>query len=216
MTLFEVLVAGACWLYPLCMLFNYWRDWLCLRSLPTQPAAKRWIPTSRHGLLWGEVSPSLPPVFFLQRNRCTGMHFRSYGLLRWWEICLSIVISLVQLKGLRCLPLSLSAQPSLCDMSSVSFRRDCGQAEISSVFPRGRLVGKEMEIWCVFWSCLVSPSSRNWWGKGVSGCCILDICSCCWTQPWCGPAAGGGRLLLLPKWASGSMGITPWQALRSR
>lgn len=127
-----------------------------------------------------------------------------------------IAVYLVQPKGLLCLPLSLSPAFTLwtchqCPSGEILVKHKC-----PLFFPWGRPISKEMEIQGACWSCLVWPSSRNWWEKRASGSCILDICSCSWVQPWWGLAAGGIRLLLLPKPASGSVGITPWQCMQIR
>lgn len=207
MTLFEMLIAGACWLYPLCILLTYWSDWLCLRSLLTQPTAKRWIPASRHGLLWEVVSLSLPPLLFLQKNHYT-LPLRDVSpycnFFGWAERTAVFPIVTV----------SPAFTPWTCH------QRPSGEIVVKQkrplFFPWGRLISKEMEIQGACWSCLVWPRRRNWWEKGASGSCILNICSYAWEQPWCAPAAGGGRLLLLPKRASGSVRITPWQCVQSR
>lgn len=132
-----MLIAGACWLYPFCTLFTYWKECLC--SLPTQPTAKRCIPVSRHGLSWGDISLILP-YLFLQRNHGRGMHFRNYVLLRCWEMCLHssffgsaertvtfAVVTVPPAKG------HVHAMNTL----SMPFRRYCGQAEMLSCFSHG-------------------------------------------------------------------------------
>lgn len=164
MALFEMPIAGASSLYVLCILFTSWRDWCCLCLLPTQ--------------LWRDGSPhsgtDFPRSHLPETPSCISAEISlvSYGLFYCWEMCLCIIVSLIQMKGLLHLPLSLSAKPS-------HHRRECGQGNMSSDSPiwmtceqRSRNPG---------WYCLVCPSSRNWWNKGGSGSYTWTSAASRWT-----------------------------------
>lgn len=208
-----MLIAGACWLYPVCMLLTYWRDSLCLCSLPTQPSAKRRIPHPGMG-----CSEEQPPQISLLcssgreilAQECILEAVVYSAVERWVSVSWFLWFSWKDRYVCHC-----HCQHSLHSMT----RHQCPSGETvvkqkyPLFFPWGRLISKEMEIQGACWSCLVWPHSRTWWEKGAIGSCMWDICSCSWAQPWCGPAAGGGRLLLLPKRASGSVGIVPWQRM---
>lgn len=93
--------------------FIRWVSWVLLEETDSAPLASRPACCEEMGArIQARVSPRLPPVVFLQRNRWTGMCFASRRLLRRCEMCLCIVVSSVPQKGPLCLLLSRSAQPS--------------------------------------------------------------------------------------------------------
>lgn len=66
MALFEMPVAGACWVYALCNLFTCWRDWRRLCSLPT--GCKEMDGSSHLGRGFSEKSPPWNAFLCFCRN----------------------------------------------------------------------------------------------------------------------------------------------------
>lgn len=189
-------IAGASWIYALCILFTSWRDWCCLYLLPTQlwrdPHIQAQVSLRSHLLETPScISAEIPLI--------------SYGLLHCWKMSLCITISLIEMKGLLHLPLSLSAEHSHYNHVIRAHQERVRSSKHVLWLPCRWHVSKEVEIQSSTAWCVQAAESGEIKEEVVPMHGHLQ--HLLGEQP---------RLLLLSKYAFDSMGITPWQCQQSR
>lgn len=179
-----MLVAGACWLYPLGFLGTSGRDWLCPARF--SPSLLRRDGCSHPGT----GLPASPSCGVLAEKSLDGNVFRKPPFtppLRDVSLYSGFFGSTERTAVFAIVTLGPAFAPWTCH------RCPSGQVMVKQkcrlFFPRERLVSKELGVQGARWSCLVRPSGKNRWEKGACGSCA---------QLWCGPAAGRGGFCFFP------------------